>query len=49
MKKMKYVFLFLMLFVTVGCGKEVKESEEKKMTGKVSVEMTIKDYGVVEL
>lgn len=50
MKKLKYLFcLGLLLFMVPGCGKKVEEKEEDLLQGKINVEMTIQDYGVVEL
>lgn len=48
MKKIKYIVLLLiaLAFVT-GCGNE--KEKENYMIGKINVEMTVKDYGVIQL
>ncbi len=48
MRKVKYVLIVMIALLSItGCGK--KEKEKEYMTGKVNVEMTVKDYGVIEL
>ncbi len=47
MKNIKYVLvLFVAIFFITGCGKDEKE---QYMQGKVNIEMTIQQYGVIEL
>lgn len=51
MKKIKKILIvMIMLTIMIGCAKDDKmQNEEKYLTGKINIEMDIKDYGKIKL
>lgn len=51
MKKLsKLLVVVLIIFTMAACGKEEKKVEETKyLSGKINVEMVVKDYGTIDL
>lgn len=51
MKKIKTILIIMIMFtIMIGCAKDDKmQNEEKYLTGKINIEMDIKDYGNIKL
>ena len=50
MKKIiKYLLVVFMIVLCVGCSNSESKKEEKLMSGKVNVEIDVKDYGKIDL